>query len=186
VTTLLVYSDDETVREQVRTAIGGSPAAGVSKVDYLMASDGEQVVRAADQRLADLLILDGEAWPTGGLGLSRQLKNEIAECPPIVVLIGRRDDRWLAKWCQADAVLPLPLDAVALTRTVVSLLTGEGPGPGALTLKVSVAPPPRDRSTSESAIDDRSASESAINTTEGAVTVPDLPAPDVAAERELQ
>jgi DNA-binding response OmpR family regulator len=139
-TTLLVYSTRPTFRDQVRMSIGRSPAAGVDAVDYLMADAGEQVVRAADHHLADLLILDGEAWPTGGMGVARQLKNEISPCPPIVLLIARRDDRWLAKWSQADAVLTQPIDADALTRTVVSLLTGHGPGPGELTLEVTAAP----------------------------------------------
>ena len=38
----------------------------------------------------------------GGLGLARQLKNEIFDCPPIIVLTGRPQDSWLAAWSQAD------------------------------------------------------------------------------------
>jgi DNA-binding response OmpR family regulator len=70
----------------------------------------------------DLVVLDGEAWPTGGLGLARQMKDELVDAPPTVVLIARRDDRWLAKWSMADAVLPLPVDAPALTAACAELL----------------------------------------------------------------
>ena len=120
---VLVYATAPVVRDQVRLAIGRSPAPGVDDVTYLDTVDEGQVVRATDERLADLLILDGEAWPTGGLGICRALKNELASCPPVIVLIGRRDDRWLGEWSQADAVLMHPIDADELARTAVRLLT---------------------------------------------------------------
>jgi DNA-binding response OmpR family regulator len=70
----------------------------------------------------DLAILDGEAQPTGGMGLSRQLKDEITDCPPIIVAVRRRDDRWLATWSQADAVLVHPLDPLTAAETVADVL----------------------------------------------------------------
>jgi DNA-binding response OmpR family regulator len=75
-----------------------------------------------DKGGVDLVILDGEAWPTGGLGLARQMKDELVDAPPTLVLIARRDDRWLATWSMADAVLPLPIDAPALTEASAELL----------------------------------------------------------------
>jgi DNA-binding response OmpR family regulator len=125
VAVVLVYATDPVVRDQVRLAIGRSPAAGVDDVSFLDTVDGGQVVRAADEGLPDLLIVDGEAWPTGGLGLCRQLKSELTPCPPVIALIGRRDDRWLAEWSRADAVLMHPIDAVELARAAVRLLTRE-------------------------------------------------------------
>jgi DNA-binding response OmpR family regulator len=125
VAVVLVYATDPVVRDQVRLAIGRSPAAGVDDVTYLDTSDEGQVVRAADEGIPDLLILDGEAWPTGGLGLCRQLRAELTPCPPAIVLIGRRDDRWLGEWSGADAVLMHPIDAVELARAAVRLLTRE-------------------------------------------------------------
>ncbi len=121
---VLVYATDMVVRDQVRLAIGRSPAAGVEDVTYLDCVDGGEVVRAADEGLPDLMILDGEAWPTGGLGLCRQLKAELDHTPPTIVIIGRKDDRWLGEWSGADAVVMHPIDAVELARTAVRLLTG--------------------------------------------------------------
>jgi DNA-binding response OmpR family regulator len=121
--TVLVYASDPVVRDQVRLAIGRSPAAGVDDVTYLDFPDAAAVVRAVDEGVVDLMVLDGEAWPAGGLGLCRQLKNEVTPCPPAIVLIGRRDDRWLAQWSQANAVVPHPIDAIELARTAVRLLT---------------------------------------------------------------
>jgi DNA-binding response OmpR family regulator len=123
VAVVLVYATDRVVRDQVRMAIGRSPAPGVDDVTFLEAVDGGQVVRACDEGLPDLLVLDGEAWPTGGLGLCRQLRAELPHCPPAIVLIGRRDDRWLGEWSGAEAVLMHPIDAGALAAAAVRLLT---------------------------------------------------------------
>jgi len=56
------------------------------------------------------------------MGIARQLKDEIFACPPILVLIGRPQDAWLATWSRADAVVPHPLEPVALARAVAALL----------------------------------------------------------------
>jgi hypothetical protein len=45
----------------------------------------------------------------------------VRRCPPILLLTGRRDDRWLAVWSQADAAVPHPIDALALVDAVVDL-----------------------------------------------------------------
>ncbi len=130
---VLVYSEDPVVRDQVKLAIGRSPAPGVDDLSYLMCDEGEEVIRAVDEGLPDLVVLDGEAWPTGGLGLSREIKNSVDSPPPVIVLIGRPDDRFLGTWSQADVVLAHPIDAAALTAAAVRLLVervkiGTAPG----------------------------------------------------------
>lgn len=118
---VLLYSDDITTRDTVRAAVGRRPARDVEVVRWLECATGPAVVAAADQGGFDILILDGEAAKSGGLGLSRQLKNEIFDCPPIIVLTGRPQDSWLAAWSQADLAVPHPLDPIALTNAVVTL-----------------------------------------------------------------
>jgi DNA-binding response OmpR family regulator len=120
--TVLVYSDDAAVRERIRFAIGRRPAPDLGQVTYVEAATGDEVVAAADSGVADLLILDAEAWPTGGLGLSRQLKNEILDCPPVLAVLARKVDRWLATWSQADATVSHPLDPIEAASTVAGLL----------------------------------------------------------------
>ncbi|MBA2323325.1 MAG: hypothetical protein H0V92_04645, partial [Pseudonocardiales bacterium] len=99
-------------------------APDVGRVRFVEADSIAQVLAAVDAGQIDLAILDGEAQPTGGMGLSRQLKNEIDNCPPIVIVVQRRDDRWLATWSQADAVLVHPLDPLTAAETVAQLLRG--------------------------------------------------------------
>ena len=119
--TVLLYSDDITTRDAVRAAVGRRPARDVEVVRWHECATGPAVVEAADAGGYDLLVLDGEATPTGGLGLARQLKNEIFHCPPILVLTGRPQDAWLAGWSLADDVVPHPLDPAALADAVARL-----------------------------------------------------------------
>jgi DNA-binding response OmpR family regulator len=120
--TVLVYSDDAAVRERVRIAVGRRPDPALEPIDWLEAADGGALVSRVDEGGVDICILDGEAAPEGGMGLSRQLKNEIVDCPSMVLLVARRDDHWLAKWSLADAMAQQPVDPVELSDIVVQLL----------------------------------------------------------------
>jgi DNA-binding response OmpR family regulator len=126
--TVLVFSHDPTVREQVRTAVGRRPAADLERVDYVECGTGAEVIARIDAGGVDVAILDGEAQPTGGMGISRQLKNEIDDCPAVCILLGRRDDRWLATWSLADATLTHPLDPVTGAEAVAGLLRDRARG----------------------------------------------------------
>ena len=118
---VVVYSDDAAVRDQVRTALGRRPAPDLGRVEWVECSTGEQVISAVDEGHVDLVVLDGEAWPTGGLGLAKQMKDELRDCPPVLVLTGRPQDGWLASWSLADDAVPRPFDAPRPTRTRVRL-----------------------------------------------------------------
>ncbi|MDO5630078.1 MAG: hypothetical protein Q4G43_17330, partial [Mobilicoccus sp.] len=111
---VLLYSDDRAVRDTVRLAVGDRPAEDVQIGNWHECATPAAVLTAVQGGGYDLLVLDGESQPYGGMGISRQLKNEIFECPPIVVLTGRPVDGWLATWSLADAAVPRPLDPARL------------------------------------------------------------------------
>ncbi|WP_374022451.1 hypothetical protein [Mycobacterium sp. HNNTM2301] len=119
---ILVYSDNAKTREQVIRALGKHLHPDLPELTYLEVATAPMVVRQMDEGGIDLAILDGEATPTGGMGIAKQLKDELATCPPILVLTGRRDDAWLAKWSRAEAAVPHPIDPIVLGRTVLGLL----------------------------------------------------------------
>jgi DNA-binding response OmpR family regulator len=120
--TVLVFSHRPEVREAIITAIGRRPAPDLGRVSFLEAGGIAEVLAAADAGRVDLAILDGEAQPTGGLALSRQLDEELADRPAVCVLIARQQDRWLAHWSMAEATLPFPLDPLVAPRVVADLL----------------------------------------------------------------
>jgi DNA-binding response OmpR family regulator len=119
---VVVYSDDPAVRGQVTTAVGRRPAPDLGRVEWVECATGPDLIARLDRGGVDLVVLDGEAWPTGGMGLAKQMKDELRDCPPTVLLVARRDDAWLATWSLADAVVPHPVDAPELTRVVVEQL----------------------------------------------------------------
>jgi DNA-binding response OmpR family regulator len=120
--TVLVYSDDATVRSAVRTALGRRPAADLPRVEYVECATEPMVIRHLDAGGIDLAVLDGEAVPAGGMGICRRMKNEIYGAPPVLLLTGRPQDAWLATWSQAEAVVPHPLDPVVLAEAAAVLL----------------------------------------------------------------
>ena len=119
--TILLYASDRTMRENVRLTLGRKVAADLPQVQVLEVATQPALITAMDAGGIDLAILDGEAVP-GGMGLCRQLKDEILRCPPILVLIGRADDAWLATWSRADGAVPHPVDPVRLPAAVAKLL----------------------------------------------------------------
>jgi DNA-binding response OmpR family regulator len=121
VLTILLYASDRTTRQNVRLALGRKVASDLPPVRVLEVATQAAVISAMDAGGIDLAILDGEAVP-GGMGLCRQLKDEILRCPPILVLIGRPDDAWLATWSRADGAVSHPVDPIRLPGAVAALL----------------------------------------------------------------
>jgi DNA-binding NarL/FixJ family response regulator len=119
--TVLLYSDDPEVRDRMRLAIGTRPAVDLS-VKFVDASTYAEVVKLVDDTEIDLLVLDGEATPGGGLGIARQLKDEVTDAPPVVLAIARAADRWLASYARVEGTIMYPLDPVATGETVSALL----------------------------------------------------------------
>lgn len=119
--TVLLYSDDPQVRDRMRLAIGPRPAADLT-VEFVEASDYAECVRLVDDYEIDLMVLDGEATPGGGIGIARQIKDDREDAPPTCVVIARAADRWLAAYAQVDATLLHPLDPVTTGQTVAGLL----------------------------------------------------------------
>ncbi|WP_375485444.1 hypothetical protein [uncultured Jatrophihabitans sp.] len=120
--TVLIYSNHPDVRATVRSAVGRRPAPDTGRIDWIECETNAQVTEQLDEGGIDVAILDGEAQPTGGMGLARQFKYEIDDCPAIVVLIARRQDGWLASWSLADAVINTPIDPVESAAVVAEQL----------------------------------------------------------------
>lgn len=109
------------------SALGTRPHPDLGRFEYLEAATEPRVFQYLDDLRhtpIDLVILDGEATPAGGLGIARQIKDEIYQAPPVLVLTGRPQDAWLATWSRAEAAVPHPIDPLALAQTVIELVRG--------------------------------------------------------------
>lgn len=119
---VLLYSDDASTRRHVIDSVGRRAAKDVPAVEWDETATGPAVVGKVENGTYDLLVLDGEAAKVGGMALVKQLKNEIFECPPAVVLVGRPLDEWLAHWSQADGFVHAPYEPIALQEAIAHQL----------------------------------------------------------------
>jgi CheY-like chemotaxis protein len=125
---ILVYSDDSSVRKAVITALGArlAPELPLNEIHEFATADALRLFAITEnkgnKKGIDLFILDGEATPEGGMGLARQLKDELFNCPPTLLIVARAQDAWLAGWSRADGVVSHPIDPFTLAKSAASLL----------------------------------------------------------------
>ena len=120
-TKILVAAEASWVRDQVRTSLTG-PGQLVIEVDR-----GQDVREAVLSNSPDLVILDLQIANMGGIAVALDLRLEagagsIPETP-ILLLLDREADRFLATRTDADAMLVKPIDAGLLRRTIKKLLS---------------------------------------------------------------
>ena len=127
---IIVYSDDSSVRASIVSALGRRVAVDLPEHEIHEFATGSALRAYVDGKnvgggsRADLFILDGEAAQEGGLGMARQLKDELFNCPPVLVITGRKEDAWLAAWSLAEASVVHPIDPFTLAKTAAQLLRG--------------------------------------------------------------
>ncbi len=61
---------------------GTRPHPDLPELEYVEVATAPVVIRQMDAGGVDLAVLDGEAVPAGGMGIAKQLKDEIDDCPP--------------------------------------------------------------------------------------------------------
>ncbi len=120
---ILVYSDDSSVRASIVAALGRKTASDVAEHVIHEFATGAALRAYVDSHTdVDLFILDGEATPEGGMGIARQLKDEVFNCPPVLLITGRVQDSWLAAWSMAEASVIHPIDPFTLAQSAAQLL----------------------------------------------------------------
>ena len=121
--TIVAASDAAWVRDHVRAALCG-PGFEVIDVER-----GHDVRKAVADRQPDLVIVDLQIGNMGGMAVSIDLRLEESggRLPhvPILILLDREADRFLARRSTADAMLVKPIDPGTLRRTVKTLLAAE-------------------------------------------------------------
>jgi DNA-binding response OmpR family regulator len=125
---IILYSDDSSVRQAIISALGKKVANDLGEHEVIEFATGAALRQYIERNgvdgkfKADLFILDGEAVPEGGMGIARQLKDEVFNCPPVLLITGRAQDAWLAAWSRAEASISHPVDPFTLASTVADLL----------------------------------------------------------------
>lgn len=120
---ILVGSDAPSLRRQVAAAIAGPGA------EVLEATSGPHVVETVRRDPPSLVIVDMQMGNMGGMAvcLELQLEESYADRPhvPVLMLLDRRPDVFLARRSGAEGWLVKPLDPLRLRRATSALLDGE-------------------------------------------------------------
>lgn len=120
--TILVASDAPTVRRSV-----ASVAAGPD-IQVVEAASGPAVLDAVRHDPPDLVVVDMQMGNMGGMAvcLDLRLDESYLEVPhvPVLMLLDRRPDVFLARRSGAEGWLVKPLDPLRLRRAVSTLLDG--------------------------------------------------------------
>ncbi len=119
---VVVYSSNASIRRRIIDAVGHRSHPDLGPLRYTEIATAAALIARLESGGCDVVVLDGEAAPAGGLGIARQLKDELTACPPIVVLVGRPADLWLAKWSKAEAAVSLRSDPVGTGNVIVEAL----------------------------------------------------------------
>jgi len=119
---IALYSDDSTVRASVIAALGKQldPILPVHEIKEFATADALRLY-VDSKKQVDLFVLDGEAVPEGGMGVARQLKDEVFNCPPVLLITGRAQDNWLAAWSKAEATVTHPIDPFTIAAKCAAL-----------------------------------------------------------------
>jgi CheY-like chemotaxis protein len=119
---ILVAADAEWVHDEVRAALVGP---GYEVVDVW---DGLAVTPTVVRRRPDLCLVDMQIGNMGGIAVAKDLRLEEsadrAPHVPILLLLYRSADVFLAKRADVDGWLVKPVDPGTLRRTVRRLLAG--------------------------------------------------------------
>jgi DNA-binding response OmpR family regulator len=123
---IALYSDDSTVRASVIAALGKQldPSLAPHEIKEFATADALRLY-VDSKKQVDLFVLDGEAVPEGGMGVARQLKDEVFNCPPVLLITGRLQDNWLAAWSKAEGTVTHPIDPFTIAAKCAALLKSD-------------------------------------------------------------
>lgn len=119
---VIIASDSVAVRNEVQAVLGDRDFT-VREV-----ASGPGVMSAVQEKLPDLVVCDSQIGNMGGMAITRELRLEESggrlDYVPVLLLVDRRPDVFLARRSEADGFLVKPLDPIRLRRAITAILAG--------------------------------------------------------------
>ena len=128
---VLLVASDQRVRERLRLALERLEVTG-EEVEFLEVADGNDAVAVAEARHPDLVVVEVGVTPYGAFGVARDVKASPEVACPVIVVLERPQDEWLARWSGADALVNRPIDPFALAQVARRLVEERRGAAGAL------------------------------------------------------
>lgn len=118
---VLLVASDQRVRERLRLALERLEVTG-EEVEFLEVPDGNQALALAEAEHPDLVVVEVGVTPYGAFGLARDVKAAPEASCPVIILLERPQDEWLARWSGADAMVNRPIDPFQLAKVARRLV----------------------------------------------------------------
>ena len=119
---VLIACDSQAVYDEVRQVLRGGPAS------LRWAKSGPEAIAACEEEPPDIAILDFQIGSMGALAVTYELHLEEGagrlDAIPVLLLLDRRADVYLAERSDADGYLVKPLDPIRLRKAVSALVAG--------------------------------------------------------------
>jgi DNA-binding response OmpR family regulator len=119
---IVIVSDEARLRTEVRGVLGTDD-------DVVELTEGAAVAPVIRARPADLLVVDLQVGNMGGMAVCLDLRLEESggRLPhvPVLMLLDRRADVFLARRSAAEGFVVKPLDPIRLRRAIKTVLSGE-------------------------------------------------------------
>lgn len=120
---VVVGGDESWVRDEVCSVLSAMPEVRVRE-----ATSGPAVLAAAQELEPDLVVLDQQMGNMGAVAVCLDLRLEEGADRlvhiPVLMLLDRRADVFLARRSAADGWLLKPLDPIRLRKAIAELLSG--------------------------------------------------------------
>lgn len=121
---VLLATDADWIVDEVTAALGGPDTS------FTVCRDGHAVAKVVAEREPDVVITDLQVGSMGGMAITMALRLDESSGTvphmPVVMLLDRTADVYLAKRSEAESWLIKPLDALRLRRAVDAAIAGEG------------------------------------------------------------
>lgn len=117
---VLIVSPDPAERQRAASALHLR-----DDVDVVEVAGGAEAARHLRDRTFDVLVVDGDIQPKGGFSWLYELRAEAqlhgTQRPPALVMTAREQDRFLADWSGAEAIVRKPVDGFEVADRVAEL-----------------------------------------------------------------
>lgn len=120
---IVIATDANWIVDEVTAALGGPDTA------FTVVRDGRVVAKVVGEREPDLVVTDLQVGTMGGMAITMSLRldESAGTLPhvPVLMLLDRSADIYLAQRSDAEAWLVKPLDALRLQRAARAAMAGE-------------------------------------------------------------
>lgn len=121
---VLIAADSAAVRDEIRSVLSGLDDITIREVD-----NGANVLPAVQRQTPDLAVFDMQIGNMGGFATTLELRlaesADRTEPVPVLLLVDRRPDVFLARRSGAEGWVIKPLDPIRLRKAVMALLAGD-------------------------------------------------------------